>query len=179
MESLAVAGFLPPMTASTGDSDLCVKIPWLARKSPKIAAIFDAFEGPQIGLEEWHQALGNLRYLVPVCVCFIGCCVVMIGCLVALLSPCCFCLHDWIWTFWPDSFPQRVGSLLCYQPKLHALFFRGNPSNLPYIRKIVAGPPVPRFLRRRTARTLSADEARGSTGFHRGQMSDKSMQENR
>ena len=41
-------------------------------KSPKNAAIFDAFEGPQIGLEEWHQALGKdqvtLRYLVPVCV---------------------------------------------------------------------------------------------------------------
>ena len=50
-------------------------------------------------------------------------------------------VHDFfLWTVWPDSFPQIVGSL-CYQPKnfMH-FFFRGNPSNLPYIRS-VSFPP--------------------------------------
>ena len=58
-------------------------------------------EGPQIGLEEWHQALGfrsgDLAVLGACFVCALlvveRCCDYWVLCF-ALLSPCCFCLHD-------------------------------------------------------------------------------------
>lgn len=154
-------------------------------KRARIQQRFDAFEGPQIGLEKWHQALGfrsgDLAVLGACFVCALlvveRCCDYWVLCF-ALLSFFCF-VNAWffLWTVWPDSFPQIVGSL-CYQPKLHEeilqIYHTFVVFHSPQIPEIV-GPPVPRFLRRRTARTLSADEARGSTGFHRGQMSDKSM----
>ena len=105
-------------------------------------------EGPQIGLEKWHQALGFrsgdlAAFWCLFCVCFIGCWVVIIGCFVLLCYP-FFCFVN-AWFFFVDClarfFPpnSRVIIMLPTQTSC-TFFFRGNPSNLPYIRS-VSFPP--------------------------------------
>lgn len=119
---------------------------WSVTKLRNAATFRRLVRGPKLasrsGIRRWGERSGRpCGFLVPVlCVLYWLLVVVIIGCFFLLCCyPFLFCKCMDFVDFWPESFPQIVGSL-CYQPKLHAFFFRGSPSNLPYIR-CVSFPP--------------------------------------